>query len=311
MSSARPVTAASGMPPAMALAVVMRSGTTPFVVAGEPVAGAAEAGLDLVGDEQDPVGRAPLGDGREEAGCRDDEPALALDRLDQDAAGVVHADLALDLLDGPGGRLGAGHALGVAVGVRHGDPVDLGGERPEPVAVRHVLGRQRHGQVGAAVVGVVEGDDPVAPGDVAGDLDGVLDGLGAGVEQRGTLLVVTRGPGVELLAHGHVLLVRADHEAGVGESGDLLLDGVDHGRRGVAHADHGDARPEVDQGVAVDVDEDGPLGALDVEREDRADPGGHGRRAAGVERLRLGTGQIGDDSTCLVDPRGIHDSKRS
>ena len=36
------------------------------------------------------------------------------------------------------------------------------------------------------------------------------------------------------------------------------LDGVDDRRGGVAHADHGDARAEVDQGVAVDVDEDRP-----------------------------------------------------
>ncbi len=189
------------------------------------------------------------------------------------------AYLALHLLDGPGGRLDAGHSLGVAERVRHRHPVHLGSEGAEAVSVGHVLGRQGHGQVGPAVVRVIEDDDGVAAGDVTGDLDGVLDGLGARVEQRRALLVVTRGAGVELLAHGDVLLVGTDHEAGVGEFGDLVPDGLDHGRGGVPHADHGDARSEVDQRVAVDVDQDRPLGAIDVEREHRADPGGHGRRA--------------------------------
>ncbi len=43
------------------------------------------------------------------------------------------------------------------------------------------------------MVRVVEDDDCVATGCVTGDLDGVLDGFCAGVEQHGTLLVVTGG----------------------------------------------------------------------------------------------------------------------
>ena len=46
-----------------------------------------------------------------------------------------------------------------AVRVGHRHPVDLVGERAEAVLVRHVLRGQRHRQVGAAVVGVVERDD--------------------------------------------------------------------------------------------------------------------------------------------------------
>ena len=42
-------------------------GDDALVVAGEPVTGAAEAGLDLVGDEDDAVLAAPLGDRRAEA----------------------------------------------------------------------------------------------------------------------------------------------------------------------------------------------------------------------------------------------------
>jgi hypothetical protein len=58
------------------------------------------------------------------------------------------------------------------------------------VLVGHVLRGERHGEVGTPVVAVVEGDDRRAAGGVPGDLHGVLDGLGAGVEQGGLLRVV-------------------------------------------------------------------------------------------------------------------------
>ena len=80
------------------------------------------------------------------------------------------------------------------------------------------------------MVGVVERDDGLLAGVGAGDLDGVLDRLGAGVEQRDALRVVARGQPVELLADVDVPLVRGDREAGVGELGDLRGDGLDDAR---------------------------------------------------------------------------------
>ena len=70
MISARPVTADSGRPPAMPLAVTIRSGTTPSWSHANIVAGAGEAGLHLVGDEDDAVGAAPLGERGQEARAR-------------------------------------------------------------------------------------------------------------------------------------------------------------------------------------------------------------------------------------------------
>ena len=55
MMSALPMTADSGTPPATLLAIVMRSGSTPAVLDREHAAGAAEAGLDLIGDQHDAV----------------------------------------------------------------------------------------------------------------------------------------------------------------------------------------------------------------------------------------------------------------
>src|SRR5215813_889275 len=84
----------------------------------------------------------------------------------------------------------ARQAAGPAERVGHGHAVDLTGERPEALLVRHVLGGHRHRQVGAAVVGMVEHHDRVPAGGEPGDLDRVLDGLGAGVEQRGPLVMI-------------------------------------------------------------------------------------------------------------------------
>ena len=229
-----------------------------LVVGGEPVAGAAEAGLDLVGDEHHVVARAPLRQGRQEAARGHDEPALALDRLDHDAGQVARADLLLDDVDGPGRGLLAGEPVAERVG--HRCAVDLARERPEPLLVRHVLRGHRHREVGAPVVGVVEDRDRVPTGGDPGDLDGVLDRLGAGVEQRGLLGVVARRQLREGRADVDVAVVRRDHEAGVRERRHLLLDPRDHLRRRVAHAGHRDARPEIDQRVAVDVHEHAATG---------------------------------------------------
>ena len=59
-----------------------------LVVAREGAAGAAEAGLDLVGGEEDVLAGADLADAAQVALGRDDHAALALDRLDQDGDGV-------------------------------------------------------------------------------------------------------------------------------------------------------------------------------------------------------------------------------
>ena len=104
MISARPVTAASGSPPAMPLAVVIRSGTTPSwsqanqaPVRQKPVwISSAISSAPLAVHQAAMAGRKPVG--------RDDEAALALDRLDQHGGHVRGADLGGDDVDAPGRR---------------------------------------------------------------------------------------------------------------------------------------------------------------------------------------------------------------
>ena len=59
------------------------------VLVGEPLARAAHAGLDLVEDQEHAAAIAELAQAREVVGRRDVDPALALDRLDQDRGRLV------------------------------------------------------------------------------------------------------------------------------------------------------------------------------------------------------------------------------
>ncbi len=66
------------------------------------------------------------------------------------------------------------------IGIRKGDAVDLGGERPKPDLERHHARAQSHADIGTAVIAVGEGDECRTSGMVARDLDGILDRLAAG-----------------------------------------------------------------------------------------------------------------------------------
>ncbi len=83
------------------------------MIGSEQAAGAAEPGLDLVGDEEDVVARADLADPPQVPLGRDDHAALALDRLDDEGRGV-RRDRGLER---------------VGVAVRH--EREAGGERAE------------------------------------------------------------------------------------------------------------------------------------------------------------------------------------
>ena len=60
----------------------------------------------------------------------------------------------------------------------------------------------------------------------------------------------------------------------MGEGGNLLAHGSHDLVGGVADADDRYPRPEVDEGVAVDIDDDAAAGRLDEDREGDADPAG-------------------------------------
>ena len=79
----------AAIPPASALAQVRMSGAIVAVLVGEPLAGPAQAGLDLVEDQEHAPLVAELAQAGQVVGRRDVDPPLALDRLDQDGGRLV------------------------------------------------------------------------------------------------------------------------------------------------------------------------------------------------------------------------------
>ncbi len=279
------------------------------VLAREPGAGAGHAALDLVRRDDDVVLVRPRLQRRQEPLGRRLEAALALDRLDDEDREVLRADVLLDVGDRARGRLGAGEPVAVRVGGGH--VVDVAGERAEAGAVGHRLEVHRHREVRAPVVRVLEHGDRAPPRRLAGDLHAVLDGLGAGVHEHGLLRERARRALGDELRDPHVRLVRRDGEEGVQEVAELGPGGLDDGVVRVADGGHADARAQVEEAVAVDVLDDGAVGAADVDGEHRVDADRHGREAPLMQRLRLRAGDRGDDPAGgqLVGRGGVGDER--
>ena len=189
---------------------------------------------------------------REVFGHRD-EAAFALHRLEHDAGDAFGIDVLLE------------HAFDVLELERCA--VDLRRQRAEAVLVRDDLCGQRHRQARAAVERVVERERGGPAGCDAGDLDRVLDRLGAGVDEERASLALAGPELVQQPAHLDVGLVHPDHEALVQVRVDLLVDRC----RGKAVTGVLATEPagEVDVLAAVDVPEARALGPRDDERRRR------------------------------------------
>ena len=141
-----------------------------------------------------------------------------------------------------------------------------------------------------------------AAGRGAGDLDRVLDRLGAGVEeQRLLLLARARRQLAEAPADVDVWLVGPDHEALVQVAVDLRVDRGGDGLEAVPGVLAADPAGEVDVLVAVDVDDGRAVGAVDDEswrRHAARDPAGPLLEDAAGRRV-LPQGHRGD-SPCAT-----------
>jgi hypothetical protein len=76
----------------------------------------------------------------------------------------------------------------------------------------------------------------------------------------------------------------------------------------MADGRHGDAGAEVDQLVAVHVDEDGPVPTVDVEVVADAHRRRHGRLAAFRQRPGCGPGQLSEQEPLLGEGLLVHRS---
>ena len=120
-----------------------------------------------------------------------------------------------------------------------------------------------HRHVRAAVERIFKGNDGRALGISAGDLDSVLGGLSAGVDEQRFLSKISRRERVEPFADGHVAFVRQHIEAGVQELVELATNGFDDAGRAMACIEAADASGEVDEAIAIDIFYDRPVGLGD------------------------------------------------
>ena len=167
--------------------------------------------------------------------------------------------------------------------------------------VRHVLGCHGHRQVRTPVIRMLNHDNGLTLGVGARDLHGVFYRFGTGVKQCRTLGVITGRESVQRFTHFDVSLIGRDHEARVREQGDLILHaGYDLGI-GVTHRCHGDSRAQVDQVVAIDINQDSASCSFNKDGQGGADSAGHSSGSALHERIRLGAWNSGNDPSFLRD----------
>ncbi len=153
--------------------------------------------------------------------------------------------------------------------------------------------------------GAEEGDDVLAAGVVAGEFEGALDGLGAGVAE---VDAVRAGHGCDVAealgeaGHAFVVEVGAAH---VDELGGLGLGGGDDLGVAVAGGGDGDAGGEVEELVAVDVDDAGAAAALDDEGIAAGVTGAHDALVVGDDGGCFGAGEGGLQDWAVLGVEGV------
>src|SRR5690348_16608593 len=155
----------------------------------EPVlAGAGEAGLHFIGDEEPAVFLDGVEDDFEVFGGRSDEAADALDRFGDEGGDVAAGAGLNEIFD----LVGAGHA---AIGILQSQraAITIGANRvghadaDYPGGAPRALSRDGLGERGGAGIAVAQSDDVERAGGHAGQQEGGFVGLGAGIGEEGFL----------------------------------------------------------------------------------------------------------------------------
>src|SRR4029077_7474249 len=157
------------------------------------LAGASDAALHLVADEQDAVAIAQVAEVSQIPRRRHDVASLALDWLDENCGNAVGRDflgeqLLLDPRRAPPGALRLAAAILATVAIGVGDVMNLGQEGREARALHRLARGQTEAAIAPAVEGAEEADDGGTASRVAGQLDRAFDRLRARVRQEYALL---------------------------------------------------------------------------------------------------------------------------
>jgi len=223
----------------------------------EPLAGAADAGLDLIEEKQDFPFVAKGAQAGHEIGRGGNNPALALHGLAQNGDG--------------GGRERRAHGIEV-VELRQGE---AGHEGLKSLLVLGLAGGG-HGGEGPAVERVLHGDDlePAVQGaPFAGELEEAFIGFGPGVAEKD---FAAQGNAREFLGEPGLQFI-VEEVGAVHQDAGLLPDGVNHGGVAMAEIVDGDAGHEV---------EVFPAGVV-PDRNPRAAHEGKPRRVGGHDELAV------------------------
>jgi hypothetical protein len=238
------------------------------VLAREPAAGSPEARHDLVEHEQDPVAVADLANRLEVSLRRGNDAVRPRDRLEDDGRDRLRPFVLQDLLQmrcAGANRARVGMTCGAAVRVR----VEHSHHTAHTGLVRPAtrIARQRDRAVRCPMVRAIAGDDLVASGVEASELDRVLVRLGAGVREERHGEIAGRDLG-EQAPKARARLVRHRRPDRAEPLG-LLLDRRDDLRMLVPDVGVDELRREVEIALAVVVPEVAALGARDRDRVDR------------------------------------------
>ena len=230
----------------------------------EPGAGATEAGLHFVEDQNDAMLLGQLAQCLEKLRWRGEEATIALHRLDEDSGHALRRDLGGEQFVQGGQRHVAGEtAIGVGVrGVKH-----LGGHA-EILLVGLAHAGQGGAEQGATMETAAKSDHRRALGMGAGDFHGVLHRFGAGGEQRRLVrdAAVASYQFAQALHQIQVRPVGHHLEAGMGDFLQLYLHRRQHLRVVVADVHDTDATDEIQVALAVHVPDFSALSTLDDQR---------------------------------------------
>ena len=139
------------------------------------------------------------------------------------------------------------------VGQRKLGVIDLGGERPETLLVRHDLAGERHGHERAAMEAAGKGDHGRALGVVAGDFHRILERLRARRQENGLLRKVAGSERIHALRQAHIGLIGHNVETGMRERLGLLRDGGHDLGVAMSRIQYRNSGGKVDETPAVDV----------------------------------------------------------
>ena len=250
--------AAEGQTAGDALGEGHRIGGDAILLEGKQGAGAAHAGLYLINEQQPVPLFTQLGHGRDKGPVQGQHAALPLNELEHHGAHVV-----------AGHRLHAVQVVGIGIAETLGEG--------EEIVVELVLTGGGEGGQGAAMEGVVQGEDGATAlavfviGVLPGQLDHGLVALGPGVGEHH---VGHARPGAQLL--GHLGIGLGVVQVGdVGQLGGLGGHRVHPGLIVIAQGAHADAGGEVDVLLPGHVPHGGPLAVVH----------GHGEAAVGGHHI--------------------------